>query len=96
MPGKILGLAAMLALCAAGGVTAQDAMSTDAMGTMGTDDMGVAGAPKISDADLATCRDEAAAISFAAVAMAARQACQALYDGQDGMGGASMMSDQAM
>lgn len=82
-------LAAALILMPAGSAQAQDAMSTD---NMMADGMAMdAMAPMMSDADLTLCLDQAGAISFPEVAMAAEQACHDLHDGHG-----SMMAGDAM
>lgn len=79
----ILAAATALALLAPAAGLAQDAMAGDAM------------APMISDEELATCLEEAQAISFPEVAAVAEHACHALHEGEP-MEGDSMMSGDSM
>jgi hypothetical protein len=75
------------------------AMAQDAMGTakMSSDGMAMdAMAPMMSDEDLKVCIDQAKAITFAEVAMAAEAACHDVHNGHDAMGGDAMMGGEAM
>lgn len=63
---------------------AQEAMGGDAMSPM-----------MMSDEDLQMCLEQAGAITFPGVAMAAEQACHQMHNGEDAMGG-DAMSGEAM
>ncbi|UYO01098.1 MAG: pentapeptide MXKDX repeat protein [Devosia sp.] len=97
----VLSAATALALAFATGVQAQDAMATDAMGgdametdSMATDSMAMdAMAPMMSDDELTLCLEQAAAITFPAVAEVAAQACHDVHNGHDAMGGDAMGGD---
>ena len=83
MSAKFMSIAAALVLASAGAAAAQDAMSTNTMGSS-------AMAPMMSDDDLAKCLEQARAITFPEVAMAAEQACHSLQNGEEVMGGDAM------
>ncbi len=97
----VLSAFAALALTLATGAQAQDAMATDAMegdamatDSMASDSMAMdAMAPMMSDGELALCLEQAAAITFPAVAESAAQACHDMHNGHGAMGGDAMGGD---
>lgn len=83
---RTFAIAGLLTTLLAPGAIAEDAMAKDAMAM---DAM----APMMSEEDMKLCLDQAMAITFPSVAMAAEAACKALKDGHGAMGGAMMGGD---
>ena len=80
-----IALAATLSCALMPAAFAQDAMATDAMAP--------ATMTPITDAELATCLEQAATLTFPAVAYAATAACHGLHQGMDVMGAVRSMSE---
>ncbi|MBN9332897.1 hypothetical protein [Devosia sp.] len=88
-----LSVAVAMVLFAAGGAMAEEAMSSGAMGAGGMSAGNMAPeamGPMMSEKDLQTCIEQAKAITFPEVAMVAEQACHALGEGKNAMGGGAM------
>ena len=78
-------LALLLALSAAPAAFAEDAMApANAMGKI----------TPMNDSDFATCQQEAGALTFPAVKMAALAACDGLHKGMDVMGAVQAMQNR--